>query len=78
MGVGGGRCELGSKASCLGAVLPVWPGWDPSQMGFPSLLPPAKETGEAGSVGRASPTGSQMDGWIKFQNALRVLKHFKT
>lgn len=27
---------------------------------------------------RTLPLGSQMDGWIKPQNALRVLQHFKT
>lgn len=29
-GGGGGAVRSGSKASCLGAMLPVWPGWDRS------------------------------------------------
>ena len=53
----------GSEAGRLpGEVLPVWPGWDPSQMAFLSLLLPAQETAETGSVGRALPKGFQADG----------------
>ena len=50
------------EAGCLGEVLLVWPGWDPSQMAFLSLLLPAQETAETGSVGRALPKGFQTDG----------------
>ena len=52
----------GSEAGCLGEVLPVWPRWDPSQMAFLSLLLPAQDTAETGSIGRALPKGFQTDG----------------
>ena len=53
----------GSEAGRLpGEMLPVWPGWDPSQMAFLSLLLVAQETAETGSVRRALPKGFQADG----------------